>query len=149
MAKPQLLKPVAVEDLPGDPDKTRERAKKWSAGQKLCRRRKRHHWKRFHSIAYGKDINRPGTRVKIVERCPDCTNRRSADHQVISLGKRSRGLRRLDDHWVIEYRDVNGIPYLLEKGSQAIWEDLVDELYADEFYANPGRVIYVADEEAA
>lgn len=135
-----------LEEPPGDPEKTRDRANQWSAGQKLCRRRKRHHWRRFHSVVYGPDINRPGTRVEVIERCPDCRNRRHADHLVTAIGKNGRGLRQVGD-WITEYLDVDGVPYLLEKGSQRVTDELREELYAKEFFDHTGKLTYV-DEEA-
>lgn len=135
-----------LEEPPGDADLTRKRATEWTPGQKKCRRRKRHHWGRFHSIVYGPDVNRPGTRVHVIESCPDCKNRRAADHLVIAIGKNSRGLRRMED-WATIYREVNGVPYLLDKGSQAVTDELREELYAEEFFAQTGKLTYV-DEEA-
>lgn len=149
MARAGALKLVttALDDVPGDAEMTKERAKQWSAGQRKCRRRKRHHWSRFHSVVYGPDVNRPGTRITVIERCPDCRNRREADHLVTAVGKKSRGLRQVDD-WKTIYLDVDGVPYLLEKGSQRVTDELREELYAEEFFEHSGRLTYV-DEEAS
>ena len=146
MTRAGALQVVALDEPPGDADLTRRRADAWSEGQKLCRRRKRHNWRRFHSVVYGPDVNRPGTRISIIEQCPDCRNRHQADHIVVAIGKTGRGLRQLEK-WRTIYRDVNGVPYLLDKGSQPVTDDLREEMYAAEFFKNPGKLNHVDEDD--
>lgn len=146
MARAGMLKVVPLEELPGDPELTRDRVSQWSAGQKVCRTRGRHHWRKDRDRVYGTDANRPGTRVTRVQVCPDCKNKREADHVVVSLGKASRGLRRVED-WHTIYVEVKGVPYLLDKGSQRITDDLREEMVAEEFFADTTKRIYVDESE--
>lgn len=143
MGARRKLELVPVEEPPGDAQMTAERAHEWSAGQKLCRRRKRHHWRAHTAYAHG-DINQPGTLIDVTERCPDCRNQRQADHIVTALRWGGTGIRMVDDKWKMIYLDVNGVPYLLEKGSQPLSDDLRNEMYAAEF-ANR-RITYVDDD---
>lgn len=138
-----------LEDPPGDPDLTREHVNGLSEGQKRCRTRGTHKWTRFQDRVYGPDANRPGTRITRVQRCSDCLNRRERDFVVVSLGKDSRGLRKLDDKWHLVYVEVKGQPYLLPRGAQRITEDLRELLLAEEFFSATKGVIYVDDEEAS
>jgi hypothetical protein len=117
----------------------------WSEGQKLCRARRRHHWKRFTVTVHGVDPNRLGTRMNIVQRCPDCLNRRHAD-----FVRTARGVRQMDD-WKPDYREVDGVPYLLPKGAQPVTDELREELIAGEYFTPDGtlkgKVNYVDDED--
>lgn len=148
MGRTGLLKLVPVEPAPGDEEMTRERASQWSEGQRLCRRRKRHHWKPHTAIVHGDDMQRPGTLIEITERCPDCRNQRRADHVVRVSRYGNVTIHRVNETWQMLYLEVGDVPYLLEKGSQAVSEDLRDEMYAQEFMTRPGRVSYVNIEDA-
>lgn len=145
--KAGLLRVVEDVEPVGDADMTHLRMTEWSKGQKVCRMRGRHNWKKWQDRVHGTDVNRPGTIITRIQMCPDCKNRREADHMVIALrfNKDSRGLRKLEK-WVMVYREVDGVPYLLDKGSQRVTEELREEMIGADFFADTSKVIYVDDD---
>jgi len=146
--KPQLqLVMENLEEPPGDPELTREHVAGMSPGQKVCRTRGHHVWSKFQDRVHGTDANRPGTRITRIQKCNDCKNRRERDFVVVTLGKNSRGLRKLDDKWHLTYVEVRGVPYLLPKGSQRFTEELRELLLAEQFFAETKGIIYVNDED--
>jgi hypothetical protein len=153
MARAGALKLVttALEEPPGDPDITRKHVADLSPGQKRCRARGHHIWTKKQDRVYGTDANRPGTRVTRIQKCNDCKNQRERDFVVVSLGKNSRGLRKLDDKWHLTYVEVKVdgvmVPYLIPKGGQRITEELRELLMGEEFFADTTKgVIYVNDD---
>lgn len=134
-----------LEEPPGDPEQTREFVAGLSKGQKICRTRGHHLWAKLQDQVHGTDANRPGTRITRIQRCRDCRNKRERDFMVISLGKNSRGLRKLDDKWHLTYVEVNGKPYLLPRGAQRITEELRELMLGEEFFADTKGIIYVPE----
>jgi hypothetical protein len=120
--------PVIKEAPKGDESLTLETMSLWKDGQKRCRARKRHDWKPYN-------VYKHRGYYEVVERCSQCLNRRVAD-----FVETSRGLRKSDDGWQIDYRDN----YLLPKGAMRIDEDIYDELVASDILSR--KMVEVEDD---
>jgi len=112
----------------GDTNLTREAAASWTEGERRCRARGRHMWQPFtvweHSTFYD-----------VVERCPSCKNRRSADFN--KSGRRTT-------RWQPDYRSGN---YLLPRGAARIRDDeeLMDQLTLADILSR--KIVEVTDDD--
>jgi hypothetical protein len=128
------------QDLSGDPDKTRNAMAKWTDGQKECRARGRHLYAGLHTYVYGKDPDKIGTRMDIIQQCRCCYSvRRHAEHV-----RTARGLRRAED-WKPDYREHRDVPYLLPKGAARLDDGDHEELTA--FLFRKQRLTFVTEDD--
>lgn len=99
---------------------------RWTEGQRRCRARGRHGWKPF-------TVYEHRNHYEVVERCPDCLNRRVAD---FGLSGRKLSPWRPD-----RYRDG----YLLPRGAMRIVDDLKDELMLGDILSR--RIVEAPDDD--
>jgi hypothetical protein len=130
MANRALRVVQAPEPVHGDGELTREAASEWTPGQRKCRARGRHDWKPFTVYEHRAYLD-------VVERCPNCKNRRHATFVRTQWGVRQ------DSKWKPDYRDN----YLLKKGSARVrdLEDLFDSITADDILSR--RIVEVKDDD--
>lgn len=105
----------------------RETVAGWSQGQKRCRGRRFHTWNPLTVIEH------PG-HYEVIEQCPHCKNRRTADYVETTWG-----LRRATK-WKTAYKSG----YLLTKGSK-ITEDIADELVASDILSR--RIVKAGEDD--
>jgi hypothetical protein len=139
----QIVRDTQAEEA-GDANVRQEHLAELTPGQVACREERRHRYGKPRALVYARSLeNLPiGTRMLITVECSRCLCvRRNAEHVTTR-----RGLRQVED-WKTEYREHQGIAYLMPKGAGKLDEGDIEELKGRRYLGSGMRLTLVASDD--